>query len=65
VNELLKDDNSEVKLNMIKQLSTIAKVVGPEFMNAANLAQIGHLTKPPTGWRVRSEAVKMIGELCV
>jgi hypothetical protein len=65
VNELLKDDNSEVKLNMIKQLSTIAKVVGADFMTPTNVAQIGILCKPPTGWRVRSEAVKMIGELCV
>jgi len=63
LNELLKDDNSEVKLCFIMEFSKIAKVVGPEILTPAIVARMTELTKPPTGWRVRCETIKTIGEL--
>ena len=43
----------------------MAEVVGPEILNNGVVTQIGILIKPPNGWRVRSETVKMVGALSI
>lgn len=53
--ELLKEDNSEVKLKVIPGLEKIAQVVPPDaLLSAANLGIISTLTKD-NQWRVRME----------
>ena len=43
--DLLKDDNSEVKLNVVRGLVKIAHVVREELLNQQLLTTLGNMTK--------------------
>jgi hypothetical protein len=43
--ELLKDDNSEVKLRVVNGLVKIANVVGEELLSVALLTTLSNMTK--------------------
>ena len=61
--ELLKDDNSEVKLNVVTGLKKIAHVVGDElFSSPMLLTVLGNMTKDGQ-WRVRMSVFELIGDL--
>jgi len=51
--ELLKEDNSEVKLNVVEGLFTIARVIGHDLLNHPSLfVTLSSMTKDGQ-WRVR------------
>jgi serine/threonine-protein phosphatase 2A regulatory subunit A len=60
--ELLKDDNSEVKMNVCNGLIKVSSVVGPDVLSPAFIAQITPMTKEGQ-WRVRMAVFELIGEL--
>jgi len=63
--DLMKDDNSEVKLNTLSGLYKVAVVVGAEsILKESNLAIISNLTKD-SQWRVRMEVYNLIADLGV
>lgn len=64
LNELLKDDNSEVKLNVVSGLVKIANVVGPELLTTSLLHTLANMTKDPQ-WRVRMGIFELIADLAV
>jgi len=43
--ELLKDDNSEVKLNVVRGLVKIAKVIGVDLLSSQLLTTLANMTK--------------------
>lgn len=43
--ELLKDDNSEVKLNVVKGLVKIANVIGQDLLTSQLLTTLANMTK--------------------
>ena len=45
LNELLKDDNSEVKLNVVSGLVKIANVIGTELLAPNLLTTFANMTK--------------------
>lgn len=60
--ELLKDDNSEVKMNVCNGLIKVSSVVGPDVLSPTFIAQITPMTKEGQ-WRVRMAVFELIGEL--
>jgi hypothetical protein len=60
--ELLKDDNSEVKMNVCNGLIKVSSVIGPDVLSPAFIAQITPMTKEGQ-WRVRMAVFELIGEL--
>jgi serine/threonine-protein phosphatase 2A regulatory subunit A len=64
INDLLKDDNSEVRLNSIQNLSKIAEVLFMDMLNAGFMTQLGALLKDAQ-WRVRMAAVEFIGHASI
>lgn len=62
--ELLKDDNSEVKLNVVSGLVKIANVVGSELLNSQLLNTLGNMTKDGQ-WRVRMAVFELISDLAL
>jgi hypothetical protein len=62
--ELLKDDNSEVKNNVVAGLVKIAHVVGPDLLNQGLLTILENMTKDGN-WRVRMGVFELIAELGV
>lgn len=62
--ELLKDDNSEVKLNVVGGLVKIANVVGADLLNPQLLTTLANMTKDGQ-WRVRMGIFELIADLAV
>lgn len=62
--ELLKDDNSEVKLNVVKGLVKIAKVIGVELLSPQLLTTLSNMTKDGQ-WRVRMGVFELIADLAL
>jgi len=62
--ELLKDDNSEVKLNVVKGLIKIAKVVGAELLSNQLLTLLTNMTKDGQ-WRVRMAVFELIADFAL
>jgi len=62
--ELLKDDNSEVKNNVVNGLVKIAHVVREDLLNQQLLTTLENMTKDGQ-WRVRMGVFELIGELAV
>ena len=62
--ELLKDDNSEVRLNVASNMHKLAKVVGAELLSPTLVAQLTTMTKDAQ-WRVRMSIFELIGSLSV
>jgi serine/threonine-protein phosphatase 2A regulatory subunit A len=60
--DLLKDENSEVKMNVCNGLQKVAQVVGPEILSANFLTTITTMTKE-TQWRVRQSVFELVAEL--
>lgn len=61
--DLIKDDNSEVKLNVIGGLKKIAHVVNADtLLSPGNIVIISNLTKDGQ-WRVRMQVFELIAEL--
>lgn len=64
LNELLKDENSEVKLNVVSGLVKIANVVGNELLTTSLLTNLANMTKDPQ-WRVRMGIFELIADLAI
>jgi serine/threonine-protein phosphatase 2A regulatory subunit A len=62
--ELLKDDNSEVKLNVVSGMVKIANVVGVELLNTQLLTTLSNMTKDGQ-WRVRMGVFELIADLAI
>lgn len=60
--ELLKDDSSEVRLNVASNMIKIAKQTGPDLLSPSSLTILTNLTKDAQ-WRVRMAAIELIGDL--
>jgi hypothetical protein len=60
--ELLKDDNAEVKQNVINGLLKIAKVLKTDMLTQPLMVSLGSLTKDGQ-WRVRSTVFELIANL--
>lgn len=43
--DLLKDDNSEVKLNVVENLLQVAKIVGQDFFSKDVIGLLSNLTR--------------------
>ena len=62
--ELMKDDNSEVRLNVTKSLKACLKEATGEFINAIFVESLVKLTKD-NQWRVKTEAFRLIGDIAL
>lgn len=62
--ELLKDDNSEVRLNVAQNLGKLAAVVGEEVLSPALIVLLQNATKDQH-WRVRMAVFETVGDLAV
>jgi len=62
--ELLKDDNSEVKLNVVAGFVKIANVVGAELLTSSLLTTLANMTKDGQ-WRVRMAVFELIADLAL
>lgn len=60
--ELLKDESSEVRLNVASNMSRLATVVGGDLLSPALLTILTNLTKDPQ-WRVRMAVFELIGDM--
>lgn len=60
--QLLKDESSEVRLNVVSRLDVIVSVVGIEHLSAALLPAVVALTEDPQ-WRVRQTIIDYIPDL--
>jgi serine/threonine-protein phosphatase 2A regulatory subunit A len=60
--DLLRDDNSEVKNNVVSGLVKIAHVVREDLLEANLLTQLANMTKDGQ-WRVRMGVFELIAEL--
>ncbi len=62
--ELLKDDNAEVRLNVIQNLIKLADVVHSDLLSPAFLTIQSNMMKDAQ-WRVRMGVIELIGDLAV
>lgn len=62
--ELMKDDSSEVRLNVAGNMVKLSSVVDSALLTPAFLQILTKMTKD-TQWRVRMGIFKLIGELSV
>ena len=60
--DLLKDDNSEVKMNVCNGLQKVAQVIGPDVLSANFITTLTTMTKEAQ-WRVRMAVFELVGEL--
>ena len=60
--ELLKDESSEVKLNVVKGMVKIAKVCSVEMLTPSLLKTLTEMSKDGQ-WRVRMAVIELIAEL--
>lgn len=60
--DLIKDENSEVKLNVCNGLIKVAQVIGPEILSATFITTLTNMTKEGQ-WRVRMAVFELIGEM--
>jgi serine/threonine-protein phosphatase 2A regulatory subunit A len=60
--ELIKDDNSEVKLNVCQGLIKVSQVMGPDILSAGFMTTLTNMTKEAQ-WRVRMAVFELIGEM--
>jgi len=64
LHDLLKEDNAEVKLNVVSNLHRVANVVGQDFFSKEMLTLLSALTKD-SQWRVRMCVFELIADLGV
>lgn len=62
MNELLKDDNSEVKLNVIDGVIKVSKVIGADFLSQPIMQTLKDVTKD-NNWRVRMSVFERLADL--
>ena len=62
--ELLKDESSEVRLNVVSNLKLLAEAAGPNLLSPALLTVLNNLTKDQQ-WRVRSGVFELLGDLAI
>jgi len=60
--ELIKDENSDVRLNVANGMIKMAGVLGPDLLSPAFLTTITSMTKD-VQWRVRLSVFELIGDL--
>lgn len=60
--ELIKDDNADVRLNVVSGLLKVSQVVGPEILSPSALTTLSNMTKDAQ-WRVRMAVFELIGDL--
>jgi serine/threonine-protein phosphatase 2A regulatory subunit A len=64
IEELFKDENSEVKINVVNGLIKIAKVIGTDLMIKGKQIIEGLTTITKEGqWRVRMAAFELVADL--
>jgi len=62
--DLLKDENSEVKLNVVSGMVKIANVVGQDLLTTTLLQSLSSMTKDGQ-WRVRMSVFELIADLAM
>ena len=62
--ELIKDENSEVKLNVIDGFRDISNVIEQDLIQNSFLTTISNLTKDGQ-WRVRMAVFELIADLAI
>lgn len=62
--ELLKDESSEVRLNVVSNLVKLAEVAGNSLLSPALLTILHNLTQD-SQWRVRSAVFELLGDLSI
>lgn len=60
--DLIKDENSEVKLNVCNGLIKVAQVIGPDVLTQPFLSTLTTMSKEGQ-WRVRMAVFELIGEM--
>lgn len=64
INDLLKDDNSEVRLNSIQNLHKIIEILHMDMITPAIIAILTNLLKD-SQWRVRMATIEFIGHASI
>merc|ERR1712166_448804 len=62
--ELMKDDNAEVRLNVVQNLIKVADVVQQELLSSQFLSIISNITKDAQ-WRVRMAVIELVGDMAI
>lgn len=60
--DLIKDDNADVRLNVVQGMVKVAGVITAEILNPQFLTTISNMTKDAQ-WRVRMGVFELIGDL--
>src|SRR5690242_4675730 len=60
--DLIKDDNADVRMNVVSGMSKVASVIGAEILNPQFLTTISNMTKDAQ-WRVRMGVFELVGDL--
>ncbi len=60
--DLIKDENPEVRLNVVIGIFKLAQVIGSEVLTPAFLTILSNMTKDAQ-WRVRMAVIELIGDL--
>jgi len=62
--ELMKDDNAEVRLNVVQNLIKVADVVQQELLSPSFLTILNNITKD-SQWRVRMAVIELVGDMAI
>lgn len=62
--ELMKDDNAEVRLNVVQNLIKVAEVVHVDLMTPSFVQILGNITKDAQ-WRVRMAVIELVGDMAI
>jgi hypothetical protein len=60
----MKDDNAEVRLNVIQNLIKVADVVQTDLLSSQFLSIISNITKDAQ-WRVRMAVIELVGDMAI
>jgi serine/threonine-protein phosphatase 2A regulatory subunit A len=62
--ELMKDDNAEVRLNVVQNLIKLADIVQTDLLSPNFLTILQNITKDAQ-WRVRMGVIELVGDLSI
>lgn len=62
--ELMKDDNAEVRLNVVQNLIKLADIVQTDLLSPSFLTILQNITKDAQ-WRVRMGVIELVGDLSI
>lgn len=64
LSELMKDESSDVRLNVAQNMIKLADVIGVEMLSPSFLSILQNMTKDAQ-WRVRMAIFELIGDISV